>query len=726
MLKRESNDGQFTASKLLQSAYESSKHDLKVADFKITDLEELHYMQRRKRTEFENAIRRNRFNFGQWMRYAQFEIDQKDYARARSVFERAIEVDYKNVPLWIRYIQSEIKLKNINHARNLLERAIKLLPRIDKFWYLYVTIEESIGNVTAVSHIFDKWLNWKPNKDVWLHYLEFEERYEEYEEERLIFEKFVKEFNDSDSWLRWVQFEKTHGDEINVGNVFKLGVKSLHSVNRLDSQFLISWIRFQYSLKQADNVKQLYEFGYDALNREEANKLQKFETDFQKKYGLDSASLDQLVLLKRKVTYEEKLEQDKQDWSTWWLYLSLLIDTLKVPNDEVIEKFKVCMSTQPQSFKVSEWCGYWYICKRYLLFVEFEVGSVDDSRSIYSELIKTIPHKNMFLFDFWKNIAEFELRNGDLAHMRKVLGQGIGFTENEEIIKYYISIELRLKYFDRARKLYNKLIELFPDKYKNWIEYFDFEESLGNELRSFSILEVAVFENFLDNKAKLKLIRNTIDKVTENYNFRLARRLLDYKVTIGNVNAKIERSLLELKIPSEDQIREYGSNAEVEFTIDESVKNRVRKEYERFLSGLKENAHDRIVMLESLKRFEQEYGDEEKVKQVEARLPRIIRRVKDGEDCKEEIIEYIFPEDENEIQQQVEEFKNAFLQDEQEDEEEVDEGGRKDDVEDGDEDEDEEGGERDEEENQSRIERRETKERKSFRSRFESSSEDEA
>ena len=173
MLKRESNDGQFTASKLLQSAYESSKHDLKVADFKITDLEELHYMQRRKRTEFENAIRRNRFNFGQWMRYAQFEIDQKDYARARSVFERAIEVDYKNVPLWIRYIQSEIKLKNINHARNLLERAIKLLPRIDKFWYLYVTIEESIGNVTAVSHIFDKWLNWKPNRDVWLHYLEF-------------------------------------------------------------------------------------------------------------------------------------------------------------------------------------------------------------------------------------------------------------------------------------------------------------------------------------------------------------------------------------------------------------------------------------------------------------------------------------------------------------------------------------------------------------------------
>ena len=85
-------------------------------------------------------MRRNRVNMNNWMRYAAWELEQKEFRRARSIFERALDVDSTAVTLWLRYIESEMKTRNINHARNLLDRAVTILPRVDKLWYKYVSV----------------------------------------------------------------------------------------------------------------------------------------------------------------------------------------------------------------------------------------------------------------------------------------------------------------------------------------------------------------------------------------------------------------------------------------------------------------------------------------------------------------------------------------------------------------------------------------------------------
>jgi hypothetical protein len=49
-----------------------------------------------KRKEFEDQVRRvGRWNPTVWVKYAQWEEQQKDFRRARSVWERAMEVDYR-------------------------------------------------------------------------------------------------------------------------------------------------------------------------------------------------------------------------------------------------------------------------------------------------------------------------------------------------------------------------------------------------------------------------------------------------------------------------------------------------------------------------------------------------------------------------------------------------------------------------------------------------------
>lgn len=705
---------QFTAASMLKSAYEQNSTLLKPADFKIADLDELRYFQQKKRTEYENVLRRNRFNFGQWLRYAQFEIDQKDIPRARSVFERAIEVDYKNVSVWMRYIQCEIKGKNINHARNLLERATKLLPRVDKLWYTYITVEESIGNVVAVNEIFENWLQWKPVKNVWIHYIEYKERYGEYEDGRLIFEKLVTVFNDSDSWVRWVEYEKKYGDFVNVENVFKLGVNSLYNEKNLNAEYLINWIRFEYSNKRHDKVKELYEFGFKSLEEDEKRKLKRFQADFKEKFGVDAENIEVYVLEKRRIGYEEKLEKNPRDYELWWTYLSLLIDSkLNVTKDDIMTSFEKSVNEEPDSKKVSEWTQYWYLNLRFCMHVEFEIKDVYKARSILERMSKIIPHKDVVLVQFWVKYAEFELRNSDLASMRRILGQAIGMTGSEEIVKHYIEIETKLKYPERARKLYNKLIEINSTNSSHWIEYFKFEMRLGNVERGYSIIEVCVFQNFVNAKGKKKIIGKVLGSVVESYNFKLGRKLVEYKVEIsnGNIDSVIERCLFELKVPSEEQIERYESDNEMEFVIDESMKERVREQYEKYMKQMKSDVQKRILLLESLKKFEEVYGDADLVSNVEKRLPVIVKKVREVDGVKEEYIEYVFPEDEEKVQEQINEFKSGFMIESEEDDE--DDDGKDEDDEDGDDDDD-------EAEDEDQVETVKT-----FKSRFASDSEDE-
>ncbi|KAK2807567.1 NineTeen Complex (NTC) component, partial [Arthroderma sp. PD_2] len=138
---------QISAEQLLREAVDRQEPSLQAPTQRFADLEELHEYQGRKRKEFEDYVRRNRINMNNWMRYAQWELEQKEYRRARSIFERALDVDSTSIVLWIRYAEAEMKNRNINHARNLFDRAVTILPRVDKLWYKYVYMEEMLGNI---------------------------------------------------------------------------------------------------------------------------------------------------------------------------------------------------------------------------------------------------------------------------------------------------------------------------------------------------------------------------------------------------------------------------------------------------------------------------------------------------------------------------------------------------------------------------------------------------
>lgn len=170
---------QITAEQILREAKELQEQDFKPPKQKISDQTELDEYRLRKRKEFEDLVRRVRWNSSIWvkvlhkptgcaaglqqrmkgsaskggtlwedacceaarrqqaccvMQYAQWEESQKDFRRARSVWERALEVSYTNATTWLKYAEMEMRHRFINHARNVWDRAVSLLPRVDQLW----------------------------------------------------------------------------------------------------------------------------------------------------------------------------------------------------------------------------------------------------------------------------------------------------------------------------------------------------------------------------------------------------------------------------------------------------------------------------------------------------------------------------------------------------------------------------------------------------------------
>ncbi|GMM31776.1 Clf1 protein [Martiniozyma asiatica (nom. inval.)] len=655
--------------KMVMKAYKRNTVENETPDFRLQNKEELRIFQGHKRSEYENALRRNRFDTGQWMRYARFEVDQRDFPRARSIFERAIEIDYKNVTLWVRYIQTEIKFKNINHARNLLDRATALLPKVDKLWYMYLGLEESVGSLLAVRDIYQSWLQWVPPKAVWLNFLEFESRYGEYDNERLIFEKFVVAYPDSDTWSKWAEFEKHHGDLVNVRNVYKLAVNTLFELKSIDATILINWINWELSRNEMSNVERLIKFGKQALANEDLAKFEELSTDLWKIHG-NSEMITSSVILKRKNKYRSSLKDDPTNYLTWWAYLTLLLNSeLETPDDEAQSEFERAVANKPTSSAKWDWTSYLYIWYLYLTWKESK--DIEATKLLFQRLASIIPHKEFTFVNFWIRYAEFELRNFDLQAARKILGQSIGMAPNAEIIDYYIELEMKLKYFDRVRVLYGKHIECFPSNVSGWLNYANFEQNLGDDNRSFAIVTSAVYGEYLSTDGKIELIGDVVDSLIERYNFKLARNLLETKVEISNYNVKhvIQRCLFELKVPTAKQIEAFNAAdddgdddddaTQFHFEIEDETIDNVRVEFERFISRFRnENLPDkRILLLEALKNFELQYGTSESVGRVEARLPKISKGVKDdGAGNKEEFVIYSFPEDKDEVEAEIDEF----------------------------------------------------------------------
>lgn len=117
---------------------------------------------------------------------------------------------------------------------------------------------------------------------------------------------------------------------------------------------------------------------------------------------------------------------------------------------------------------------------------------------MYTKCISLIPHKTFTFAKAWLQFANFLIRRNDLPKARKMLGAAIGMAPKPKLFQGYIQLELSLREFDRARKLYERFLCWNPSNCTAWIKYGQVERLLGDFDRARGILEIAVLQETLD------------------------------------------------------------------------------------------------------------------------------------------------------------------------------------------------------------------------------------
>ncbi|KAK0104776.1 NineTeen Complex (NTC) component [Cadophora gregata] len=631
---------QISAEQLLREAVDRQEPKNDAPTQRFADLEELHEFQGRKRKEFEDYVRRNRINMNNWMRYAQWELEQKEFKRARSIFERALDVDATSVTLWIRYIEAEMKTRNIQHARNLLDRAVTILPRVDKLWYKYAYMEEMLGNIPGTRQVFERWMSWEPDEAAWSSYIKLEKRYGEFQRAREIFQRFTMVHPEPRNWIKWARFEEEYGTSDLVREVFGSAVEALGD-DFMDERLFIAYARYEAKLKEYERARAIYKYALDRLARSKSIALHKAYTTFEKQFG-DREGVEDVILSKRRVQYEEQVKENPKNYDAWFDYARL--EETGGDVDRIRDVYERAIAQIPPTQEKRHWRRYIYLWIFYAVWEEMESKDTERARQIYQECLKLIPHKKFTFAKIWLMKAQFEIRQQNLSAARKTLGQAIGMCPKDRLFKGYVELELKLFEFTRCRTLYEKHIEWNPANCQAWIKFSELERGLDDLERTRAIFELAIDQPVLDMPELLW--KAYIDFEEEEGEYERTRKLYERLLDkTDHVKVWISYAHFEINVPDDE---EEEAEDEEEKPVSEAAKVRARKVFERALKSMRDKdlKDERVSLLNAWLSFERTHGSEEDIEKVQKQMPRKTkRRRKLDDDSYEEYIDYVFPAD---------------------------------------------------------------------------------
>ncbi|XP_041588495.1 crooked neck-like protein 1 isoform X3 [Vulpes lagopus] len=560
------------------------------------------------------------------VREAQFHL----LSLARSIYERALDVDYRNITLWLKYAEMEMKNRQVNHARNIWDRAITTLPRVNQFWYKYTYMEEMLGNIAGARQVFERWMEWQPEEQAWHSYINFELRYKEVDRARTIYERFVLVHPDVKNWIKYARFEEKHGYFAHARKVYERAVEFFGD-EHMDEHLYVAFAKFEENQKEFERVRVIYKYALDRISKQEAQELFKNYTIFEKKFG-DRRGIEDIIVSKRRFQYEEEVKANPHNYDAWFDYLRLVESDAEA--ETVREVYERAIANVPPIQEKRHWKRYIYLWVNYALYEELEAKDPERTRQVYQASLELIPHKKFTFAKMWLLYAQFEIRQKNLPFARRALGTSIGKCPKNKLFKGYIELELQLREFDRCRKLYEKFLEFGPENCTSWIKFAELETILGDIERARAIYELAISQPRLDMPEVLwkSYIDFEIEQEETERTRNLYRRLLQ-----RTQHVKVWISFAQFELSS----RKEGSLA------------KCRQIYEEANKTMRncEEKEERLMLLESWRSFEDEFGTVSDKERVDKLMPEKVKKRRkvqadDGSDAGwEEYYDYIFPED---------------------------------------------------------------------------------
>ncbi|XDV41225.1 hypothetical protein PO909_010123 [Leuciscus waleckii] len=432
------------------------------------------------------------------------------------------------------------------------------------------------------------------------------------------------------NWIKYANFEDKHGYIALGRKVFERAVE-FFGEDHISESLYVAFARFEEKQKEFERVRIIYKYALDRIPKQQAQELFKNYTVFEKRFG-DRRGIEDVIVSKRRFQYEEEVKASPHNYDAWFDYLRLVESDADA--DTVREVYERAIANIPPIQEKRHWRRYIYLWINYALYEELEVKDPERTRQVYQACLEVIPHKKFTFAKIWLLYGQFEIRQKNLQNARRGLGTSIGKCPKNKLFKGYIELELQLREFDRCRKLYEKYLEFSPENCTTWIKFSELETILGDTERARAIFELAIGQPRLDMPEVLWKSYIDFEIEQEEYdNTRgLYKRLLQ---RTQHVKVWISYAQFEMSIDSDDRIQRC---------------RQIYEEANKSMQGCEEK-EERLMLLESWRDYEEEFGSLANKDRVQKLLPEKVKKrrkitAEDGSDAGwEEYYDYIFPED---------------------------------------------------------------------------------
>ncbi|ORC90362.1 uncharacterized protein TM35_000081600 [Trypanosoma theileri] len=506
---------QLTASQLIEQAQDMQRltdpgnDSTKVV---INSAEELALYRQKTRAELEERVKRGYSFLGNWVKYARWEAQQKDFVRMRSVLERAVAIHGTSPALWRDYAELEEEHGFVNHARAVWDRGVTALPSATDLWLKYLVFEQAAGQDSKVRDIFNRWLSGPtPPHCAWELFVLFEAQCQRNEACRDVMRRYVETYATVEEWLFYGM------TELNVLNSADRAIKVfMTAMESLPEEYINGEkdCRIPLALAEALVSSKKYEEARDVYHRllrdcKSASVLDKVfaaYSRFERLYG-DGSNYETVAVAVAKAMYQQRILRDPTDFDahvSQYLILrdaaiqsskkyngnnnnndNMIIDT----NEEALWKEALKCLEIAIGIRINGVKNPLAAQRKALLVIEYarrvECYDVNAARTALATCIREFPFTTASCPQLWIEAAALEQRHGAYAQGRKILGAAIHISACPDVFEAALLLEekacvagelSRSDCMQRSREIYQSAIKQFPQDYSLWEGYAKMEE----------------------------------------------------------------------------------------------------------------------------------------------------------------------------------------------------------------------------------------------------------
>ncbi len=560
-------------------------------------------------------------------------------------------------------------MRNVQHARNLYDRAVGILPRIDQLWYKYVHLEELLGNVPGQDRCVERWMFvGNPRRRRGMRTSTSRVRYDEMERASAIWERAVtchppppSSGSDGPSSKRTEATSKRH-----VWSSRWRWTTSARTRMRWKrpKASLPPFAKMETRLKEYERARVIYKYALERLPRSKSAGIYSSYTRFEKQFGTMS-SVEIPSLASGRIQYEEELAapEGAHDYDTWF---RTTLDSKKTPTarsptrgasqeqleqavKRVREVYERAIAQVPSSTEKRDWRRYIFLWLRYALFEELDIHDFSRTREIYKAAIAVVPHRRFTSPSCGSSMPASKCADSTSPPHARSWAPPSASRPKLKLFNSYIDLELSLKEFDRARKIYEKALEWDPTNSQTWVRFAELEKNLFDTDRARALFELGVgqAERAEEGVGGGLDMPEIVWKAYIDFEFgerewervdALYERLLEksghVKVWISYALSKVNQATAMEE--DEDEARKTTRTNKPqpprELTEEEQQQRHDRRAhltslardiFTRAYASLKSRSlkAERVTLLEAWKTFERQHGARATLEDVEAKMP---------------------------------------------------------------------------------------------------------